>query len=111
MKKTFHPCYLGTVDTATGAFRRVHSKNEENVTVVKQMSRAGILDQPTIAIITAHYFEKMAVDAVMRDRQTFVKYATVGKYIIPTFNYHCDQGCVCKAASVPKLCQSMRGIL
>ena len=73
--------YTGTVDTATGAFRRVHSQNgEENVTVVKQMSRAGIaLDQPTIAVITAHYFEKMAVDAVMKDRKTFVRYATVGK--------------------------------
>lgn len=71
----------GTVDTATGAFRRVHSQNgEENVTVVKQMSRAGIaLDQPTIAVITAHYFEKMAVDAVMKDRKTFVRYATVGE--------------------------------
>jgi len=69
----------GTVDTATGAFRRVHTQNEENVTVVKQMSRAGISDQPTIAIITAHYFEKMAVDAVMTDRQTFVRYATNGE--------------------------------
>ena len=50
------------------------------MTVVKQMSRAGIaLDQPTIAVITAHYFEKMAVDAVMKDRKTFVRYATVGK--------------------------------
>ena len=34
---------------------------------------------PTIAIITAHYFEKMAVDAVMTNKQTFVRYATVGK--------------------------------
>ena len=76
-----HLTCIGTVDTATGAFRRVHSQNgEENVTVVKQMSRAGIaLDQPTIAVITAHYFEKMAVDAVMKDRKTFVRYATVGK--------------------------------
>jgi len=79
----------GTVDTATGAFRRVHSQNgEENVTVVKQMSRAGIaLDQPTIAVITAHYFEKMAVDAVMKDRKTFVRYATVGfvLQVLPLF--------------------------
>ena len=35
---------------------------------------------PTIAIITAHYFEKMAVDAVMTNKQTFVRYATVGKW-------------------------------
>jgi hypothetical protein len=35
--------------------------------------------QPTIAIITVHYFEKMAVDAVMTNKQTFVRYATVGR--------------------------------
>ena len=35
---------------------------------------------PTIAVITAHYFEKVAVDAVMTNKQTFVRYATVGKY-------------------------------
>ena len=34
---------------------------------------------PTIAVITAHYFEKVAVDAVMTNKQTFVRYATVGK--------------------------------
>ena len=37
--------------------------------------------QPTIAIITVHYFEKMAVDAMMTNKQTFVRYATVGKKI------------------------------
>ena len=68
------------MDSATGAFRRVHSRHEgeDNVTVVKQM-KGQIHDQPTIAVITAHYFEKMAVDAVMKDRQTFVRYATVGQ--------------------------------
>jgi hypothetical protein len=34
---------------------------------------------PTIAVITAHYFEKVAVDAVMSNKQTFVRYATVGE--------------------------------
>ena len=41
-------------------------------------SRGDKLLQPTIAIITVHYFEKMAVDAVMTNKQTFVRYATVG---------------------------------
>jgi len=36
---------------------------------------------PTIAVITAHYFEKVAVDAVMSNKQTFVRYATVGKTV------------------------------
>ena len=78
----------GTVDTATGAFRRVHHQTEdggENVTVVKGPMRnfgsQGDTLQPTIAIITVHYFEKMAVDAMMTNKQTFVRYATVGKKI------------------------------
>ena len=63
----------------TGAFRRVH-QNEEEVTIVKQMPR-GVegAHQPTIAVITAQYFEKMAVDAMMTNKQTFMRYATVGK--------------------------------
>ena len=62
-----------------GAFRRVH-QNEEEVTIVKQMPR-GVegAHQPTIAVITAQYFEKMAVDAMMANKQTFMRYATVGK--------------------------------
>ena len=62
-----------------GAFRRVH-QNEEEVTIVKQMPR-GVdgSHQPTIAVITAQYFEKMAVDAMMTNKQTFMRYATVGK--------------------------------
>ena len=62
-----------------GAFRRVH-QNEEEVTIVKQMPR-GVegAHQPTIAVITAQYFEKMAVDAMMTNKQTFMRYATVGK--------------------------------
>ena len=61
-----------------GAFRRVH-QNEEEVTIVKQMPR-GVerAMQPTIAVITAQYFEKMAVDAMMINKQTFMRYATVG---------------------------------
>merc|ERR1719510_307658 len=67
------------LDSAAGAFRRVH-QNEEEVTIVKQMPRAvegGM--QPTIAVITAQYFEKMAVDAMMTNKQTFMRYATVGE--------------------------------
>jgi len=54
---------------------------EETVTVVKQIPRTGDKDsrQPTIAIITSQYHEKMAVDAMMTNRQTFVRYATVGE--------------------------------
>merc|ERR1719367_983825 len=87
----------GTVDTATGAFRRVHHQTEdggENVTVVKGPMRnfgsQGDTLQPTIAIITVHYFEKMAVDAMMINKQTFVRYATNGEANVYTLG---DLGC------------------
>ena len=35
--------------------------------------------QPTIAIITANYCEKLAVDAMMEQKTTFVKFKTEGK--------------------------------
>ncbi len=38
--------------------------------------------QPTIAIITAQYCEKLAVDAMLENKETLVRYTTVGKYLI-----------------------------
>lgn len=35
--------------------------------------------QPTIAVITAQYCEKIAVDAMLENKETFVRYTTVGK--------------------------------
>merc|ERR1712038_766647 len=35
--------------------------------------------EPTIAIIVGQYYEKTAVDAMMTNRQTFVRYATNGE--------------------------------
>lgn len=67
------------LDSAAGAFRRVH-QNEDQVTVVKHMPRSAERAlQPTIAVITAQYFEKMAVDAMMTNKQTFMRYATNGE--------------------------------
>eukprot|EP00095_Tigriopus_kingsejongensis_P000269 maker-scaffold329_size204955-snap-gene-1.21 protein:Tk00269 transcript:maker-scaffold329_size204955-snap-gene-1.21-mRNA-1 annotation:"PREDICTED: hypothetical protein LOC100649604" len=67
------------VDSSVGAYRRVH-QNEDQVTVVKQMPRIVEKSlQPTMAIITSQYHEKMAVDAVLTNKQTFVRYATVGE--------------------------------
>ena len=83
-KKLVKPVGVGVpgaagLDSAAGAFRRVH-QNEEEVTIVKQMPR-GVdgAHQPTIAVISAQYFEKMAVDAMMTNNQTFMRYATVGE--------------------------------
>ena len=46
--------------------------------MVKQMPTIAANQQPTIAIITAHYHEKVAVDAMMENKTTYVKYKTEG---------------------------------
>jgi hypothetical protein len=79
---------LAGVDSGASAYRRVHAANEDDVTVVKQMPRVERALQPTIAIITAQYHEKMAVDAVMTNKQTFVRYATVGQCTTTTRAIH-----------------------
>ena len=48
------------------------------VKIVKQMPAQAAGKKPTIAIITSRYYEKLAVDAMMEDKTTFVKYKTEG---------------------------------
>lgn len=48
--------------------------------VVKQMPTIASNKQPTIAIITAQYCEKVAVDAMLENKETFVRYTTVGEF-------------------------------
>ena len=71
---------IGGIDDNATAYRRVH-RDEDEVTVVKNMPnmKSERSMQPTIAVITSQYHEKLAVDAVMTNKQTFVRYATVGK--------------------------------
>ncbi|XP_011631918.1 uncharacterized protein LOC105423726 isoform X2 [Pogonomyrmex barbatus] len=57
-----------------GAFTRV--VEDTQVQVVKQMPTMA--KQPTIAIITAQYCEKLAVDSLIENKETFVRYTTVG---------------------------------
>ncbi|XP_011631920.1 uncharacterized protein LOC105423726 isoform X4 [Pogonomyrmex barbatus] len=58
-----------------GAFTRV--VEDTQVQVVKQMPTMA--KQPTIAIITAQYCEKLAVDSLIENKETFVRYTTVGE--------------------------------
>lgn len=44
--------------------------------------------QPTIAIITTQYCEKLAVDAMLENKETFVRYTTVGKFKLFLFFYY-----------------------
>uniref|UniRef100_A0A8D8ZKE6 Winged helix-turn-helix domain-containing protein n=1 Tax=Cacopsylla melanoneura TaxID=428564 RepID=A0A8D8ZKE6_9HEMI len=59
-----------------GGFTRIETNS---VQVVKQMPIITKSRQPTIAIITAQYCEKVAVDALIGDKETFVRYTTVGE--------------------------------
>ena len=43
--------------------------------------------KPTVAIITSKYYEKLAVDSMMSDKTTFVKYKTEGESNVYTIGY------------------------
>ncbi|XP_033247147.1 uncharacterized protein LOC108164679 isoform X2 [Drosophila miranda] len=60
------------------AYTRIHHEDKE-IKVVKQMPTIASNKQPTIAIITAQYCEKLAVDAMLENKETFVRYTTVGE--------------------------------
>ncbi|XP_034942637.1 uncharacterized protein [Chelonus insularis] len=60
-----------------GAFTRV-AHQDTQIKVVKQMPAMANAKQPTIAIITAQYCEKLAVDSMIENKETFVRYTTVG---------------------------------
>ncbi|XP_043519588.1 uncharacterized protein LOC122533693 isoform X3 [Frieseomelitta varia] len=60
-----------------GAFTRV-AHQDTQIQVVKQMPTMASAKQPTIAIITAQYCEKLAVDSMIENKETFVRYTTVG---------------------------------
>ncbi|XKL59919.1 hypothetical protein PGB90_000935 [Kerria lacca] len=61
-----------------GAFTRV-THDDVDVQVVKQMPTIVSAKQPTFAIITAQYCEKIAVDALIENKETYVRYTTVGE--------------------------------
>lgn len=61
-----------------GAFTRV-AHQDTQIQVVKQMPTMASAKQPTIAIITAQYCEKLAVDSMIENKETFVRYTTVGE--------------------------------
>ncbi|KAH8022603.1 hypothetical protein HPB51_000903 [Rhipicephalus microplus] len=62
--------------------RELLSKNlikEWKVKMVRQMPTVHGSQQPTIAIITAQYCEKLAVDVMIENKNTFVRYKTEGE--------------------------------
>ncbi|CAG2165177.1 unnamed protein product [Oppiella nova] len=61
-----------------GLFTRV-TQNDTEVKLVRQMPKVVRSEQPTIAIITAQYCEKLAVDAMIDNKDTYVRYKTEGE--------------------------------
>ncbi|XP_035216976.1 uncharacterized protein LOC118190387 isoform X2 [Stegodyphus dumicola] len=67
------------------------TKNDTDVKMVKQMPMVAQSKQPIIAIITAQYCEKLAVDAMIDNKETFVKFKTEGEsnvYTLGTVGPH-----------------------
>ncbi|OQR78680.1 hypothetical protein BIW11_00263 [Tropilaelaps mercedesae] len=60
------------------SFTRV-TRDEHKVKRVRQMPAVTRQQQPSIAIITAQFCEKVAVDAMIDDKNTFVRYKTEGE--------------------------------
>ncbi|XP_048779756.2 uncharacterized protein LOC125683076 isoform X2 [Ostrea edulis] len=79
-------------------------KTESEVQMVKQMPTIAANQQPTIAIITANYCEKLAVDAMMDNKTTFVKYKTEGESNVYTVGFIGEHKCV--STKLPQIGQS-----
>lgn len=66
--------------------RKVLDQKSE-VKIVQQMPTYIHGSKPTVAIITSKYYEKLAVDAMMEEKTTFVKYKTEGESNVYTIGF------------------------
>lgn len=58
------------------------------VKIVKHMPELKASEQPTITIVTSLFCEKVAVDAMIEEKTTYVKYKTEGCYKINLDIFH-----------------------
>jgi len=81
----------GIVKPVDGGFTRVvlHDKIVEQIPII-QHNR-----QPTVAIITAEYCEKVAVDTLIENKETFVRFTTVGESNVYTIGKMGKHSVVC----------------
>lgn len=56
--------------------RTTKATSDTKIQLVKQMPKFLKIKQPVIAIITSQYREKLAVDAMISDKETYVRYRT-----------------------------------
>lgn len=81
----------GIVKPVDGGYTRVvlHDK------IVEQIPNIQNNQQPTVAIITAEYCEKVAVDILIENKETFVRYTTVGESNVYTIGKMGNHSVVC----------------
>ncbi|KAI8767446.1 hypothetical protein BgiBS90_029594, partial [Biomphalaria glabrata] len=70
-----------------GGFVRKVLDDKTEVQMIKNMPVIASNLQPTIAIITYQYCEKMAVDAMMENKTTYVRYKTEGESNVYTTGF------------------------
>ncbi|CAL1532447.1 unnamed protein product [Lymnaea stagnalis] len=73
-----------------GIWLRMQSKEEmmeHEVILVKELPTLTGKEQPTIGIITTLYHEKLAVDAMIQDKKTYVKFKTEGESQVYTIGH------------------------
>ncbi|ESN94465.1 hypothetical protein HELRODRAFT_189399 [Helobdella robusta] len=70
--------------------RKVLDKKSE-LRIVKNMPSQMDGTRPKVAIITSKYYEKLAVDAMMEDKTTFVKFKTEGESNVYTIGFIAGQ--------------------
>lgn len=62
----------------TFAFPKTCQPKTTEVVTISQQPSVSNEEQPTIAIITVNYYEKLAVDAMMTNKITFVRHKPEG---------------------------------
>ena len=65
---------INSTDNGLHFTRTLKATTDTKVQMVKQMPKVQRSQQPVIAIITAQYCEKLAVDSMISDKETFVRY-------------------------------------
>ncbi|XP_076341868.1 uncharacterized protein LOC143242390 isoform X1 [Tachypleus tridentatus] len=55
------------------------TQNDKDVKMVRQMPKVVSFQQPTIAIITSKYCEKVAVDSMIENKEVYFRYKTEGE--------------------------------
>ncbi|XP_059150764.1 uncharacterized protein LOC131937389 [Physella acuta] len=77
-------------EVGPGVWMRMQCKEEieeHEVVLVQELPTLTGKEQPTIAIVTSLYHEKLAVDAMIENKKTFVKFKTEGESQVYTLGH------------------------